>query len=101
MLLSANPLTLFMLAIAGVLLLLDDYYIYLEGGDAAFGEFWDNLGETKERLDEMFAGFDVGEVLGNRLSLAAGAAGNKAATAHPNPPAALREHVDREYQRPR
>ncbi len=36
----ANPVTWVIAAIAGLLLLLDDLMVYLDGGDAQFGEFW-------------------------------------------------------------
>ncbi|KLU15089.1 hypothetical protein AFK69_16190 [Xenorhabdus sp. GDc328] len=36
----ANPVTWVIAAIAGLLLLLDDLMVYLDGGDSLFGDFW-------------------------------------------------------------
>lgn len=36
----ANPVTWVMAAIAGLLLLLDDLMVYLDGGESLFGDFW-------------------------------------------------------------
>ena len=37
----ANPLTYVVIALAAILLLVDDLMTYLEGGESLFGEFWD------------------------------------------------------------
>lgn len=40
---KAGPLGWVALAITAILLLLDDFYTYLEGGDSLFGDFWGQL----------------------------------------------------------
>lgn len=39
----ANPITWIMVAIAGLLLLIDDFMTYLDGGESQFGEFWGSM----------------------------------------------------------
>ena len=39
--LKANPFTLIMLAIASVLLMLDDFYTYIDGGESKFEGLWE------------------------------------------------------------
>ncbi|MFC1135728.1 phage tail tape measure protein [Pasteurella multocida] len=40
---ATNPLGLLMMAITGVILLIDDFLTYLRGGESAFAEFWQPL----------------------------------------------------------
>lgn len=46
--LKMTPLGRMMTLVSGLLLLLDDYYGYMEGKQAAFGEYWDKLNEYLE-----------------------------------------------------
>lgn len=39
----ASPITWVMAAIAGLLLLIDDFMTYLDGGESQFGEFWGSM----------------------------------------------------------
>ena len=39
----ANPITWIMAAIAGLLLLIDDFMTYLDGGESQFGKFWGSM----------------------------------------------------------
>jgi hypothetical protein len=41
--LKTGPIGIFMFAIAGLILLLDDFYTYMDGGDAQFGAIWEKL----------------------------------------------------------
>lgn len=47
---KAGPLGWVGLAITAILLLLDDFYTYLEGGDSLFGDFWGKCIEWAEKV---------------------------------------------------
>ncbi|MBO6291908.1 MAG: transglycosylase SLT domain-containing protein, partial [Selenomonas sp.] len=47
--LSAGPLGRSIMLISTLLLLIDDYYGYMEGKNAAFGKYWDKLNEYLEK----------------------------------------------------
>ncbi len=47
--LSAGPLGRGIMLISTLLLLIDDYYGYMEGKNAAFGKYWDKLNEYLEK----------------------------------------------------
>ena len=53
----ANPITWIMVAIAGLLLLIDDFMTYLDGGESQFGEFWGGLLKWIEKAKEIWSGF--------------------------------------------
>jgi hypothetical protein len=43
LIISSGPIGMIMAAIGGIILLLDDFYTYLNGGDSMFGPFWAKL----------------------------------------------------------
>lgn len=53
--LLANPLTWFIAMLAMVILLLDDFVTYMQGGKSEFEDFWKKLG-TPEELKEKLGG---------------------------------------------
>lgn len=67
-LLKTGPIGMFMAAIVGLLLLLEDLYTYMHGGDSLFGDFWeklltwknDNSGKIGELTDDLS---DLGDTL--------------------------------------
>lgn len=52
-----NPVAWVIAAIAGLLLLLDDLMVYLDGGDAAFGAFWEPCIKWIEENKQAFIDF--------------------------------------------
>lgn len=49
-----NPITWIIAAIAGLMLLIDDFMTYLDGGESQFGEFWGSmLGWVKDNEDAL------------------------------------------------
>lgn len=50
-----NPVTFIIAAIAGLLLLIDDFITYLDGGESEFGEFW---GAMLDGIDAAIAGWN-------------------------------------------
>ncbi|NBI12492.1 hypothetical protein GVX81_02410 [[Haemophilus] felis] len=85
---ATNPLGLLMLAMTGVILLVDDFLTYLRGGESAFGEFWQPLIEwgslayekimlfsqwASENLPEAIAGLAlIVALFGNQLAAIGG-----------------------------
>lgn len=72
---KSGPLGWIVAAIAGILLLIDDYQTYMDGGVAAFGPMWDKFNEFKEGFAESdaFEGIktaidDIGTALGALFS---------------------------------
>lgn len=61
--LMMNPFGLFILGLTGLLLLLEDLWVYAKGGKTAFGEMWKYLGTPQEvmngfkRVGELISGF--------------------------------------------
>ena len=53
--LLANPLTWFIAMLAMIILLLDDFVTYMQGGKSVFEDFWKKLG-TPEELKEKLGG---------------------------------------------
>lgn len=47
-----NPITWIVAAIAGLLLLIDDFMTYLDGGESLFGEYWGSLVEWIKSVQE-------------------------------------------------
>lgn len=54
--LAAGPLGRSIMLLSGLLLLIDDYYGYMEGKEAALGPYWDKLNAFLERAQE---GYDA------------------------------------------
>ena len=54
--LAAGPLGRSIMLLSGLLLLIDDYYGYMEGKEAALGPYWDKLNDFLERAQE---GYDA------------------------------------------
>lgn len=55
---AAGPIGIIIALFAGLVLLLDDFYTYLDGGESQFGPFW-------KKLMEMFDKFEsVGDIVG-------------------------------------
>jgi hypothetical protein len=81
MIIATGPVGIISAILLGAILLLNDFYTYLDGGEAAFGPFWEKLISFKESLDvsgqleslkESFTGVfdaasDVLDVLGKIL----------------------------------
>lgn len=49
---KANPFTLVMLAIASMLLMLDDFYTYIDGGEAKFKGLWEWMVGLYDKLED-------------------------------------------------
>ena len=64
----ANPITWIMAAIAGLLLLIDDFMTYLDGGESQFGEFWGSMLKWIEVVMPYIKG--IGELLKNAFDSA-------------------------------
>lgn len=66
-----NPVTWIIAAIAGLLLLIDDFMTYLDGGESEFGEFWGSmLGWVNDNKDALLA---LKDMFMNVLNFIAGA----------------------------
>lgn len=56
---ATNPIGLAIMAIAGLILIIDDFITWLEGGESAFGDFYeavaDKLAQIGEKWDELVA----------------------------------------------
>ena len=64
----ANPIAWIMAAIAGLLLLIDDFMTYLDGGESQFGEFWGSMLKWIEVVMPYIKG--IGELLKNAFDSA-------------------------------
>jgi hypothetical protein len=49
---KASPLTLFAMAIVGLLLLLDDFFTYIDGGESQFEGLWKGIMDVKQALED-------------------------------------------------
>lgn len=68
---ATNPFTLLIAGAAGLALVLEDLYVWMNGGEAAFGDFWSNFG-TPEEVKASVEGFiqSFKEILPAALSVA-------------------------------
>lgn len=54
---ATNPFTLLIAGAAALALVLEDLYVWMNGGEAAFGDFWSNFGtpeEVKASVENLF-----------------------------------------------
>ncbi|NHN33571.1 hypothetical protein, partial [Paenibacillus agricola] len=51
LILSTGPVGIFIASLLGLILLLDDFYTYIDGGDSQFGPFWQKLLDLFEGLN--------------------------------------------------
>lgn len=49
---STGPIGIIAAALIGIILLLDDFYTYMDGGEAAFGPFWKKLTDFYNKLND-------------------------------------------------
>ena len=59
----ANPLTWLAMLLAGVAIAIDDLIVWLHGGEAAFGDFWEMLGSRQDYLSFFNKAIETGKQL--------------------------------------
>ena len=61
---SANPFMLMVIGITGLIVLLEDFYTYLDGGESLFGDLWSWLQESGQRFTDFWDDLDGLEKMG-------------------------------------
>lgn len=60
---AANPFMLFVIGLTAVILLLDDFYTYIHGGQAALGPFWQWLMKVTDGFKQFGSAKSIGKEL--------------------------------------